>query len=169
MNFFVHFLSADMMNLKLTEQKTLMAKARARRGDKFASKSVLSVIQTPTFKRKKTDVGEATPFVSDPHTTYAPSFGGSKLSSPKRIKTLMNDLVCPVDLVVITLKQDSRGSHQSNLSTEFEFRSNSFNGMNFLYDHLNSTEDVKKVKRICAQHLTQNIRAYLIRCVVITR
>lgn len=49
------------------------------------------------------------------------------------------------------------------------FWSNNFDGLEFLYDRLNATEDVEKVKNIGAQQLTQNINAYLMRCDVMTR
>lgn len=40
--------------------------------------------------------------------------------------------------------------------------------MKFLFDNLNATKDVEKVKTIGAQKLTQNIGSYLMRCVVMT-
>lgn len=67
------------------------------------------------------------------------------------MKTLMSDHVSHADLVVNTLMQDSGGSHQSNLLTELKFWSNSFDNVKFLYDHLNVTELVEKVKTIGAQ------------------
>lgn len=47
--------------------------------------------------------------------------------------------------------------------------SNSFDDLRYLCDHLNATDEVKKVKSICAQKLTQNLGAYFIRCAIMTR
>lgn len=70
----------------------------------------------------------------------------------------------------MSLMRETRGnSHQIKSPTEFKLWSNNFDGLRFLYDHLNATEDVNKVKSIGAQQLTQNLSAYLIRCVIITR
>lgn len=41
--------------------------------------------------------------------------------------------------------------------------------MKFLYDHLNSTEDVTKAKSIGAQQLIANMSSYLMQCAVMTR
>lgn len=65
--------------------------------------------------------------------------------------------------------QDLDSSYQAKPSSEFKFWSNNFDRLRFLYGHLNATEDVEKLKSIGAQQLTQNLRAYLMRCVVITR
>lgn len=65
--------------------------------------------------------------------------------------------------------QDSGGNHKANLLTKFKFLSNSFDGLEFDYDHLNATKDVEKVKTIGAQLPTLNIGAYLMRCAVMTR
>lgn len=55
-----------MTNLKLSEQKKLVAEARARRGDQSASKSDLMGIQTRALKRKKLDVSKVAFVTSDP-------------------------------------------------------------------------------------------------------
>lgn len=65
--------------------------------------------------------------------------------------------------------QDSGSSHHTNPSSEFKFWSNNSDGLRYLYDYLNATEDVEKVKSIGAQQLTQNPGAYLMRFTVITR
>lgn len=41
--------------------------------------------------------------------------------------------------------------------------------MRYLYDHLKATKDVEKVKSIGAQQLAQNLRAYLMRCTIMTQ
>lgn len=41
------------------------------------------------------------------------------------------------------------------------FWDNSFDGFKFFYDHLNSNEDIAKVKSIVSQQLIANLRAYL--------
>lgn len=81
----------------------------------------------------------------------------------------MGDHVSHANMEVTTMMQDFGGRHKANPSTEFKFGSNSFDGLKFLCDHLNAIEDVEKVKTIGAQQLTQNIGAYLMRCVVMTR
>lgn len=80
----------------------------------------------------------------------------------------MGDPVSHDDLVVTTLMKYFGGIHKANSSTEFMFWTNSFNGVKFLFAHINEIEDVEKVKTIRAQQLTQNIGAYLMRYVVIT-
>lgn len=62
----VLFISSNMTNLKLSEQKKLVAEARARRGDQSASKSDLMGIQTRALKRKKLDVSKVAFVTSDP-------------------------------------------------------------------------------------------------------
>lgn len=80
----------------------------------------------------------------------------------------MGDPISQANLAITALMQDSGGSHKSNPSTEFKFWSNNFDGLKFLYDHQNLTEDVEKGKTIGAQQLTQNIGAYLMRCAIMT-
>lgn len=65
--------------------------------------------------------------------------------------------------------QDFGGSHKANPSTKFNVGSNNFDGLMFLYDHLNMNEDVEKLKTIGAQQLTQNSGSYLMRYVIMTR
>lgn len=64
--------------------------------------------------------------------------------------------------------QDSGNSDQSNSSNEFKLWFNIFDGLKYLYDDLNTTKDVEKVKTIGAQQLTQNLGAYLMKCTVMT-
>lgn len=72
----------------------------------------------------------------------------------------MSDHVSHVGLASTTLNQDSDSSHQLNSSTKFKFWSNNFDDLKYIYDHMNVTKDVEKVKTIGAQQLTQNIKAY---------
>lgn len=61
------------------------------------------------------------------------------------------------------------GGNHTRSSNEFRFWSNTFDGLKLLYDHLNATEDVNKVKTIRRRKLTQNISSYMMRCVVLNR
>ena len=54
-------------------------------------------------------------------------------------------------------------------STENKFWSANFDGIKFLYDHLNATEDVNKLKNLGPQKITQHLSSYLMRCVILTR
>lgn len=63
----------------------------------------------------------------------------------------MSDDVSLDDLTITTFMQDSGSSHQSKPSSEFKFCSIIFDGLRFLYDHLNSIEDVEKVKSVGAK------------------
>lgn len=82
------------------------------------------------------------------------------------MKTLRSDDVSQADLVITTLMQNSGNSYQTNSSTEFKFWYNSFDGLRYVYDHMNTTGDIERVKSIGAQQLTQNLGAYPIRCLV---
>lgn len=77
--------------------------------------------------------------------------------------------ISQADLIIITLMQDSGSSHQTNTSLEFKLGSNIFDNLRCLYDHLNTPEDVDKVKSIGSQQLTENLGAYLTRYVVMTQ
>lgn len=149
-----------MTSLKLSEQKKLMAEARERHGDQSVSKSDLTGIQTRAHKRKKLDVAKADLVTSDPQPTFVPTYEDPNPNSPKKMKTLISDDVSQTNLTIITLMQDSCSSHQSKPFFKFKFWSNSFDGLRFLYDHMNATKDVEKVKSIDAQQLIQNFEAY---------
>lgn len=86
------------------------------------------------------DAAKALLVVSEPLTAFIPPLGESNSISPKRIKTLMIDKVSQDDLKNTTLTHDLRSSHQSKPSTEFKLWSNSFDGLRYLYDHLNASE-----------------------------
>lgn len=81
----------------------------------------------------------------------------------------MSDEVYKADWEISSLIWEIGGSDQTRSSNEFKFRSNSFDGLKFLYDHLNVTEDVNKVKTIGRQQLTENISSYMMRYVILTR
>lgn len=81
----------------------------------------------------------------------------------------MSYQVCKAGWEISSLMQEAGGSDQTKLSNEFKFWGNSFDGLKFLYNHLNTTEDVNKVKTTGQKKLTQNINSYTIRCVVLTR
>lgn len=151
------FISTNMTNLKLFKRKKSMVEARERCGDQSVSKSDLTRIHTRAHKRKKLDVTKVAHVISEPHPTSAPTSEDPKPNSPKKMKTLMSDDVIQACLKITTLMQDSGRSHQSKPSFEFKYWSNSFDGLGYLYDHLNTTDDVEKVKSIGAQQLTQNL------------
>lgn len=102
------------------------------------------------------DVVKAVHVLLELQPTSVPPSGESKMSSPNRMKTLMSDNVSQADLTITTLMQDLGSSHQSKTSTEFKFLSNNFDGLRYLYDHLNATQYVEKVKFIGVQQLTKN-------------
>lgn len=64
------------------------------------------------------------------------------------MKTLMSGPVSHDDLAITNLTQDSDSNHQFNSSTEFMFWSKNFDGLKFLYDHMNVTQDFEKVETI---------------------
>ena len=57
----------------------------------------------------------------------------------------MSDEACRADLEITSLMGELGNSHASE---EFKFWSNNFDGIRFLYHHLNATEDVNKVKTV---------------------
>lgn len=81
----------------------------------------------------------------------------------------MTDEVCRADWEISSLMCETGGRDHTRSSNELKFWSNNFDGLKFLYDHLNAMDDVNKVKTIGRQKLTQNISSYLMRCVVLTR
>lgn len=101
--YFDLFISTNMRNLKLLEQKKLMVEARVRRGEQFASKSNLPGIQTWDIKKKKMDIIKESPIVPESQLDIAPPLGESKSGSPKKMKTLMSDDVSQTDLEITTL------------------------------------------------------------------
>lgn len=115
------------------------------------------------------EVIKETPTASEPQATSVPPSKDPKPNSPKRMKTLMSDDVIQANLAITTLMHDSGNSHQTNSPSEFKFWSNSFDGLGYLYDHMNTNGDVEKVKSIGAQQLTQNLGVYLMRCAVMTQ
>lgn len=52
---------------------------------------------------------------------------------------------------------------------ELELWDWSFDDLEFLYDHLNTTEDVEKAKTMDAQNLFEHLGTYLMRGVVLGR
>lgn len=95
--------SAKMTNLKLSKQKKLMTKARARRGDQSNSKSDLTGIQTRALKRKKVDIIKEVFIISDPESISVLPPEDSKSISPKKMKILMSDDVSQADLTITNL------------------------------------------------------------------
>lgn len=79
-----------------------MVEARERRGERAASKSDMSGIQTQTLKRKKTNTVKAAAVVSETQPTPIPHSRESKLGSPKRMKTMMSDDISQDDLKITT-------------------------------------------------------------------
>lgn len=59
------------------------------------------------------------------------------------------------------------GSDQAKPYNEFKFWSNNFDGLRFLYNHLNTIEDVNKAKIIGRQKLTPNPSSYIMRYIVL--
>ena len=156
--------SGKMTKLSLAEKKKLMQAARAARmnsGDVVPPQSDKVGLEIWQSKRAKGVTIQETPSKSDPPAQEEPSQGASK-----RLKTFMTDEVCRADMEINSL-MNTPG--QSAVSEEFKFWSNNFDGLRFLYDHLNATEDVNKVNKIGHQKITQNISSYLLRCVVFTR
>ena len=61
------------------------------------------------------------------------------------------------------------GDHSGRASTENQFWSADFDGLKFLYDHLNATTDVNKLTPLGSQQITKQLSSYLMRCAVLTR
>lgn len=130
-------------------------------------KSDLSGLETRLLKKRKVPLNKVIPIVKEPQpSTFSPS-KGFRLSSPKKMKTLMSGEVYIADWEISSLMCETNESDHTRSYNEFKFWSNNFNGLTFLYDHLNSTDNMNKVKTIGRQKLTQNIRSYLMRCVVL--
>lgn len=115
-----------------------MVEQKVRRGEQSTSKSDMSGIKTWTLKRKKIGAVKAAPVVSEPQTAFIPPSRESISGSPKRMKTLMSDNASQTDLTIIILMQDSGSSHQTNPSIKFKSWFNNFDGLRYLYDHLNT-------------------------------
>lgn len=67
------------------------------------------------------------------------------------MKTLMSDKVCKADWEISSLMQEAGGRNQTKPSNKFKIWGKKFDGLKFLYDHLNAIEDVNKVKKIGRQ------------------
>ena len=153
-----------MTKMSLDEKKKLMQAARAawtNSGVVIPLQSDKAGLEIRQSKRVRGVTTQETPSKSDPPAQEEPSQGASK-----RMKTLMTDEVCRADMEINSLMNVPG---QSAASGEFKFWSSNFDGLRFLYDHLNATEDVNKVKKIGPQKITQNINSYLLRCDVLTR
>ncbi|CAI8591312.1 unnamed protein product [Vicia faba] len=88
----------------------------------------------------------------------------------KKAKTLMGDPLNKSNLAIAALmKETSDRSQQTQPPSEFKFWSNEFNGLKFLYDYLNSDEDVNKAKSISVRKLSTNSNSYLMRCAVMIK
>lgn len=67
------------------------------------------------------------------------------------MKTLRSDDVSQADLAITTLMHNLGNNYQTNSCSKFKFWYNSFDDLRYVYDHMNTTEDIKKVKSIGAQ------------------
>lgn len=139
----------------------------ARRG--VTSKLDFSGFETRPLKKRKATTNKTAPSIFDPQVSTLPPSADSHLNSPKKMNTLMSDEICRVDMKISSLMHEDGGNDQTNQSNKFKLWGNNFNGLKFLYDHLNATEDVDKVKMIGRYKLTQNINSYLMRCAALTR
>lgn len=138
-----------MTTANLKEQRKFMAEARARRVvNQSTLKSEPSEIQTWVFHKKKSEVVKEAQvarmtWFDLPNSTALPSL------STKKKKLMMIKPISNVDHVVSSMMQEpDQGSQQHRSNPQFKFWDNSFDGLKFLYDHLNSDEDIGKTKSI---------------------
>lgn len=164
-NLFPYFLCSKMIDLSVKEQKNLMLEAQATRRVTDQNASIGHVRFRNPVTEEKNDSPEksnlkcfrASKF--NPFATEEPSFEFPKEDCYE---------VCRADWEILSLMREASGRNQTRTFNEFKFRSNNFDGLKFLCDHLNTTEDVNKVKTIWRQKLTENPNSYLMRCVVLT-
>lgn len=147
-----------MTDLSVKEQKRLMLEAQAeKRGDgQSVAKLDLSDLITWILKKRNVTTSKIAPFISEPQVSTLPPPKDSRPDPPKKMKTLMSDEVRRNDWEISSLMQEDGGSNKTKSSNEFKLCGTNFDGLKFLYDHLNSTEDVNKVKIVGRQKLTQN-------------
>ena len=162
------FLADKMIDLSVAEHKRLIMEARASRrttGGTSMIKSYIFMLETRASKKRKGVGSKDTSSVLEPHISVSAIHEEVQQSTPKRMKTLMSDEVCRDDMEITSLMREPGNSHASG---EFKFWSNSFDGLQFLYDHLNTIEDVNKVKSVGHQKMTHNLSSYLMRRAVLT-
>lgn len=88
-----------MTDISVKEQKKLMLEARAIRRvtGQNAAKSDLPGLETRLLKKRKAASNKATPNVSGPQPSTLSLSKSFRMSSPKKMKTLISDEVCKVD------------------------------------------------------------------------
>lgn len=128
----------------------MMLEAReARRGvGQSAAKSDLSDLETRKLKKIKVAPSKTSPSVSYPQVSTIPPLENSRPNSLKKMKTLISDEVCLADWEIPFLMHKANRSDQIKPSNEFKYWGNCFDGLKFLYDHLNATIDMNKLKTI---------------------
>lgn len=132
-----------MTTANIKEQRKLKAQAKARRAaNKSSLKSDSSGLQTRTTWKKKTGADRKTQMISETHSDLP---NPPHSPSNKEAKTMMADPSNSVNHIILALMQEPRqGSQQHRPIFQFKFWDNSFDGLKFLYDHLNSDDDVVK-------------------------
>ena len=130
----------------MDEQKRLMVEARPTQRDAGGAsriKSYLSGLETQTLKKRKGVGTKATSSMAESQISVPTIQEEVQQGTPKRIKTLMIDEVFRAHMEITSLMGEHMDSHAYE---EFKFWSNSFDGIRFLYDHLNTTDDFNKIK-----------------------
>lgn len=115
------------------------------RSGQNAAKWDLSGLETRLLKKRKLVPNKEIPNVSESQPLTLSPLKSFHPSSPKKMKTLMSNEVCRSDWEISSLLCETDGSGQTRSSNEFKFWSNSFDGLEFCYDHLNVMEEVNKV------------------------
>lgn len=164
-----------MTDMSVKEQRKLMAAARAARmgdGGPSETKSDLAGLEVRIPKKKKNVVTresalEAAAITASPVKRPVEPEATIELA-PKKLKTIMGNENNSADSEVSTLLKET-GDNSSRASTENKFWSADFDGLKFLYDHLNATEDVTKLRNLGSQQITKQLSSYLMRCVILTR
>src|ERR1051325_5954634 len=164
-----------MTDMSVKEQRKLMAEARAARmdsGGPSETKSNLAGPEVRVPKKKKnvttrdpaaeTNIIAASPLKHPAEPEPAPE------SIPKKMKTVMGNETNSTDWAISKLLKET-GDSSGGASPENRFWAADFDGLKFLYDHLNATTDVNKLTHLGSQQITKQLSSYLMRCVVLTR
>src|ERR1051325_200889 len=164
-----------MTDMSVKEQRKLMAEARAARMGKDGTsetKSDLAGLGIRFPKKKKnvtardpateTNIITASPLKRPAEPEPAPE------SIPKKLKTVMGNETNSTDWAISKLLKET-GDSSGGASPENRFWAADFDGLKFLYDHLNATTDVNKLTHLGSQQITKQLSSYLMRCVVLTR
>lgn len=147
----------------------LETRATRRVAGQNTAKSDMSNLETRLLKKRKASLRKIISNILEPQPLTLSLPKSLHPSSPKRMRTSMSDEVCRADWEISALTCETGEVTKPDHPMNFKFWNKNFNGLKFLYNHLNATEDMNKVKTTWRQKLTQNSSSYLMRLFVLTR